>query len=139
MEEKKYAGHVIPKQLAKFDPWPTMEWIGETDYKTNVTFMITRVQAPCVMEEFPHSHEFDMYLHFWSYDPDDMDSLPAEIEIGLGLGEEREMYTINSPTSVYIPAGMIHCPLIFKRVDKPIILFHTSIASKYVVDQVIKD
>jgi hypothetical protein len=39
---------------------------------------------------------------------------------------------ITSPASVYIPAGLVHCPLIFKRVDKPIILFHTSIASKYV-------
>ena len=59
-----------------------------------------------------------------------MDELFAEISIG--LGEEQEMHTFTTPTSVYIPAGMVHCPLIFKRVDKPIILFHTSIASKYI-------
>ncbi len=91
------------------------------------------------MEEFPHSHDFDMYLHFLSYDPDHMTELPAEIEIG--LGEEREMYTITTPASVFIPKGLIHCPLIFKRVDKPIVMFHTTVASKYAKDPnlIIKD
>jgi hypothetical protein len=129
VQTSKYGQYVVRKSIEKHEPWPTMEWTGESDYQTDVTFMITRIVEPCTMEEFPHSHDFDMYLIFFSYDPDDMDGLPAEIEIG--LGEEREMHTINSPTSVYIPKGMIHCPLIFKRVDKPIILFHTSIASKY--------
>jgi hypothetical protein len=92
--------------------------------------MITRIMEPCRMEEYPHSHDFDMYLHFVSYDYEHMNELFAEITIG--LGEEQELHTFTTPTSVYIPAGMIHCPLIFKRVDKPVILFHTSIASKYV-------
>ncbi|HEY94896.1 MAG TPA: hypothetical protein G4O15_08165 [Dehalococcoidia bacterium] len=130
MENTKYGKYVLRKSVTKPEPWPTMEWIGETDYQTNVTFMITRVMEPCEMEEYPHSHDFDMYLHFVSYDYEHMDELFAEIEIG--LGEEREMHTITSPTSVYIPAGLVHCPLIFKRVDKPVILFHTSIASKYI-------
>jgi hypothetical protein len=130
MDNTKYGKYEVGKSVTKPEPWPTMEWIGETDYNTNVTFMITRVMEPCEMEEYPHSHDFDMYLHFVSYDYEHMDELFAEIEIG--LGEEREMHTITSPTSVYIPAGLVHCPLIFKRVDKPIILFHTSIASKYV-------
>jgi hypothetical protein len=131
MDTTKYGKYVIPKKVTKPEPWPTMEWIGETDYGSALTFMITRIMAPCKMEEYPHSHDFDMYLHFVSYDYEHMDELFAEIEIG--LGEEQEMHFIDSPTSVYIPAGLIHCPLIFKKVEKPIILFHTSIASKYVV------
>jgi hypothetical protein len=130
MKANKYGKYVIPKSVTKPEPYPTMEWIGDIDYKTNMTFMITKVVAPCKMEEFPHYHDFDMYLHFVSYDYEHMDDLFGEIVIG--LGEEQELHTITSPTSVYIPAGMVHCPLIFKRVDKPIILFHTSIASKYV-------
>ena len=130
MKKSKYGKYVIPKTVTKPEPYPTMEWIGDIDYKTNMTFMITKVVAPCKMEAVPHSHDFDMYLHFISYDYDHMNDLFGEIIIG--LGEEQELHTITSPTSVYIPAGMVHCPLIFKRVDKPIILFHTSIASKYV-------
>ena len=125
MDNKKYGKYVISKKITKHEPWPTMEWIGETDYNTDVTFMITRVMEPCKMEEYPHSHDFDMYLHFVSYDYENMDELHAEIEIG--LGEEQEMHTFTSPTSVYIPAGMVHCPLNFKRVDKPLILFQNQL------------
>jgi hypothetical protein len=130
MTKTKYGKYVVRKSLGKLEPWPSLEWIGETDYKSNITFIVTRVMAPCKMEEYPHSHEFDMYLHFVSYDYEHMNDLFAEIEIG--LGEEQEMHTITTPASVYIPAGLVHCPLIFKRVDKPVILFHTTIASKYV-------
>jgi hypothetical protein len=139
MEKGKYSNLVIPKSFGHVEPWPDLEWVGEADYKSAVSFIITQIREPATMEEFPHSHDFDMYLHFVSYDPDHMDELAAEIQIG--LGEEREMYTITSPTSVYIPRGLIHCPLIFKRVDKPILMFHTTIAPAYAKDPdlIIKD
>jgi hypothetical protein len=137
VENSKYGQYVVRKQIEKHEPWPTMEWTGGPDFNTDVTFMVTRVKEPCIMEEFPHTHNFDMYLYFFSYDPDDMDGLPAEIEIS--MGPEREVHTITSPTGVYIPKGMVHAPLNFKRVDKPILLLHTSIASDYVKDQIIKD
>lgn len=137
MENSKYGQYVVRKQIAVHEPWPTMEWTGDKDFNSDFTFMITRILEPCTMEEFPHTHEFDIYLYFFSYDPDDMDSLPAEIEIG--LGPEREIHTITSPTGVHIPAGMIHCPLNFKRVDKPIMLLHASNASNYVKDKVFTD
>jgi len=132
MASGKYAKYVIPKTVEKPEPWPALEWTGEADYGSEVSFIILQVKEPCVMEEYPHSHDFDMYLHFVSYDPDNMNDLPAEIEIG--LGEEGERYLITSPCSVYIPKGMVHCPLVFKRVDKPIFMVHTTIAPKYVKD-----
>jgi hypothetical protein len=67
-----------------------------------------------------------------SFDPDNMGELGADIEIG--LGEEQEIHKITTPTTVYIPAGMIHCPLEFKRVDKPVLFVHCTLASKYVKD-----
>ena len=85
MDNTKYGKYVVRKSVTKPEPWPTMEWIGETDYNTNVTFMITRVIGPCEMEEYPHSHDFDMYLHFVSYDYEHMDELFAEIEIDTSL------------------------------------------------------
>ena len=47
------------------------------------------------------------------------------------LGNEQGKYVINTPTSVYIPKGFIHCPLNFTRVDKPILLVHATLAPKY--------
>jgi hypothetical protein len=40
---------------------------------------------------------------------DDMSSMDAETEIG--IGEEREIHTITTPTSVYIPKEIIHCSI----------------------------
>lgn len=139
MAQQKYGSLVVPKSLVHLKPWHGLQWAGDADYKSAVSFIITQIREPAVMEEYPHSHDFDLYLHFLSQDPDHMDELPAEIEIG--LGEEREMHTITSPASVYIPRGLIHCPLIFKRVDKPVLMFHTTIAPRYVKDPklIIKD
>ena len=125
----KYGKYVIRKPVKPPEPWASIDYIGETDYKSNITFFFIQVREPCTMEDSPHTHDFDMYLHFLSFDPEHMDELGAEIEIG--LGKEQEIHVITTPASVYVPKGLIHCPLIFKRVDKPLLFVHTTIASKY--------
>ena len=61
--------------------------------------------------------------------PDGMGKVEAEIE--MSFGEEGEKYIINSPTTVYIPKGLVHCPLDFKRVDKPVLFIHATLAPRY--------
>jgi len=127
---KKYDKYVITKPVATGGYGPEFIYTGEKEYKSDFTIMFLRITEPTLMEEFAHSHDFDMYLYFMSFDPNNMGDLGADIEIG--LGEEREIHKITTPTTVYIPAGMIHCPLEFKRVDKPILFVHCTLASKYV-------
>jgi len=55
--------------------------------------------------------------------------LGAEIEIG--MGREQERHIITTPASVYVPKGMVHCPLHFKRVDRPVLFVHPMLAPKY--------
>ena len=55
-----------------------------------------------------------------------------DAEIEMGLGEEQEIHKITTPASVYIPKGLVHCPLNFRRVGKPILFVHATLASKYV-------
>jgi hypothetical protein len=129
MTEKKYDKYVVRRPVAIGGYGPELIYTGERDYNSNFTIMFLRITAPTLMEEFAHSHDFDMYLYFLSFDPDNMGNLGAEIEIG--LGEEQERHIITTPTTVYIPSGMIHCPLEFKRVDKPILFVHCTLASKY--------
>jgi len=129
MATTKYGKYVVKRPLNTEGQWPAFMYTGETDYKSNFTIYFIRVTEPVLMEEYAHSHDFDMYLHFLSYDPYNMEDLGAEIEIG--LGEEQEIHVITTPASVYIPAGLIHCPLNFKRVDKPVLLVHSTLASKY--------
>jgi len=128
MAKTKYGKYVIEKPLRR-DKWDSYDFYGDQDYKSDVTFFLLKVEEPCVMEELPHTHDFDMYLHFMSFDSERMEELDADIEIG--LGPEQEIHKITAPCSVFIPKGMIHCPLIFKRVGRPIFFIHTSIAPKY--------
>jgi len=137
--ESKYGKYVIKKPLAIGGYGPEYVYVGDREYGSNFTIMFLRITEPTLMEEYPHSHDFDMYLYFMSFDPDNMGDLDADIEIG--LGEEREIHKIDVPATVYIPAGMVHCPLEFKKVTKPILFVHCTLAEKYVKDpeKVIKD
>ena len=68
-------------------------------------------------EKDPHVHPNDECLLFVGLDPDNPDVLGAEIEIA--MGEELEKHVFDYPTVVVVPRGLVHCPLVTKRVDKP--------------------
>jgi hypothetical protein len=125
----KYANHIVRKPVEKGVFGPQLMYYGDTDYKSDFTLMFLRVTEPVLMEDSPHAHDFDMYLYFLSFDPNNFEDLGADIEIG--LGKEQEIHKITSPCSVYIPKGLIHCPLNFKKVTKPICFIHASLAPKY--------
>ena len=126
---RKYDQYVVERPAEDGQFGPQLIYTGETDYKSGFTMMFLRVSEPVVMEKTAHVHDFDMYLYFLSFDPNNWKDLGAEIEIG--LGPEQEIYKIITPTSVYIPKGMIHCPLNFKKVTRPIFFVHATLASKY--------
>lgn len=65
----------------------------------------------------PHTHPADECLLFVGLDPDNPNYLGAEIEIA--MGEEQEKHVFNTPTVVVVPRGLVHCPLITRRVEKP--------------------
>jgi hypothetical protein len=53
--------------------------------------------------------------------PDLCHSYDAEVD--LWIGKELEKHTISAATIVFIPKGVLHCPLNFRKINKPI-LFH---------------
>ena len=74
--------------------------------------------------ETSHIHTHDELLIFRGMELHDLpNSFDAEID--LWMGEEMEKHTINSATVVFIPKGLRHAPLNFRRVKKPV-LFHAS-------------
>jgi hypothetical protein len=72
--------------------------------------------------ETPHTHRFDEYLMFLGAElPDLCKSFDAKID--LWMGKEMEKHIITSATVVFIPKGVLHCPLNFRIINKPV-LFH---------------
>ncbi|MCK4273718.1 MAG: hypothetical protein KAW90_02410 [Dehalococcoidales bacterium] len=64
-----------------------------------------------------HYHPEAEILCFLSLDPDDLNYLGAELELGMGKDYERHIF--NTPTVAICPAGFPHLPLITRWVDKP--------------------
>jgi hypothetical protein len=75
-----------------------------------------------------HRHSVAEILYFIGGDPMNFKEFGAEVEFTMGEGEEAETHTITRTTWVYVPVGLLHCPLNFKRVDKPIMFGHIMFA-----------
>lgn len=85
------------------------------------------ITEPFVMVTDNHKHDFDQFLIFVGGDLTNMMDLGGEVELTLSEnGKDLETFVIKEATQVYIPAGLYHCPLNFKRVNDPSkpILFH---------------
>ena len=77
---------------------------------------------PFCLDRVQHLHpDDDEYLIFLGASFPDMFDFDAKIELTLGKGEDAETYIIDKPTVVRFPAGLSHCPLNFKEVNKPVL------------------
>ena len=77
--------------------------------------------------EAPHQHAHDEVIGFISSDPDNPKDLDARMEIILG----DETHFLTKSCLVYIPAGMKHCPLTFRQVNRPVFFFTLMPISRY--------
>jgi hypothetical protein len=64
-----------------------------------------------------HYHPEEEILCFVGLDPNDINYLGAELELGMGKDYERHIF--NKPTVAICPAAFPHLPLITRWVDKP--------------------
>lgn len=135
MPEKKYAKYVLPAPIMRVQHEgknaPGYNFLsvyahkGELDSDHSLGFhYITKPYS----EVFPHTHEGQEILCFVGGDPENINDFDAEIE--LLLGEEGESHVITSPAVFSLPAGLIHGPLTFKRVTKPVFFLEVTLASK---------
>ncbi len=85
----------------------------------NIGFQI--FVKPFVLDRIPHHHDVDEYLIFLGGTFPNLFDFDGDIELTIGnLGESEEVFHIDKPSIVRIPAGVDHCPINFKRVGKPI-------------------
>lgn len=73
----------------------------------------------------PHAHDFTEFLCFLGGDPTNVTDLGAEIEIT--LGEEKEVHKIDTSAVLTLPSGLLHCPIVFTKVTKPIVFLEISL------------
>jgi hypothetical protein len=142
MTESKYGKYVvtdliIPEEKKKIA-------VDYAKYATRILWMDENVvegafhmntawylKAAATLEDRPHAHENDEIIGFFGNDPDNSHDLGGEIEIWL----EDEKHIITKSALLFVPAGMKHCPLILKRVDRPIFHFTTVPHGRYIKDE----
>jgi hypothetical protein len=74
-----------------------------------------------------HDHPYDEVLFFQGFDPDDTLDLGAVFEFQI----EDEVHVIDSTCSIYIPAGVSHCPLTVVSVERPCGLAAICVSGRY--------
>jgi hypothetical protein len=89
------------------------------------------ITEPGVLVKEPHSHDFEQFYFFFGADLGNIKEFQAEVEFS--LGEEVEKHVIDRPTTVHLPAGMVHGPMNFKKVAKPIIFIDALLSAQYAV------
>jgi hypothetical protein len=131
MAESKYAEcvHTEPKGRIDREGRPPFEGIlmRPKDLGTKCQFLYSIVKEAHVNEATPHIHDFPIVLSFIGTNPSDIYDFDGEIEFTVG-GEKQ---VITKTSVVSIPAGTAHCPLIFKRVGKPIAMVEIMLTDNY--------
>ena len=85
------------------------------------------LRPPAKPMEEGHSHDSDEIIGFFGSDPQNPHDLGGEIEFWL----EDEKYILTKSCLIFAPKGMKHCPLILRRVDRPIFHFSTVSGGQY--------
>ena len=74
-----------------------------------------------------HSHTSDEILIFAGSDPNNIEDLGGEVEIQLG----DEIHKIDKTATIFIPKGLPHAPIFFKRVDRPFLFIAIGLQGEY--------
>ena len=88
-------------------------------------------KAGPTLEDKPHTHEDDEIIGFFGNDWKNPGDLGAEVEFWI----EGEKQSITKSAMLFIPAGVVHCPMFLKRVDRPIFHFTVVPHGLYIKDE----
>jgi len=88
---------------------------------------------PFAMNDEIHTHEFDEFLCFLPGNPGNLNEYQAEIEIS--LGKDGEKHVVADPAIIYLPRGLPHGRLSFKKVDKPVSYMKICLSPRYSTTQ----
>ena len=139
MAESKYGKYIVEELKIP----PEKQAIADTykQYATRILWMDDAVvegafhmntawylKASTTVESTSHAHDTDEIIGFFGNNPEDPYDLGGEIELWL----EDEKHILTRSCMVFVPSGMKHCPLVLRRVDRPIFHFTTVTGGRYI-------
>ena len=82
---------------------------------------------PETAEPNSHAHDYDEALGFFGTDLKNPYDLGGEIEFWI----EDEKFVLTRSCLIFIPKGLYHCPLVIRKVDRPIFHFGSGPGGAY--------
>ena len=135
MAEGKYAQYIVtdvyrppemgPDVIKKLEVWNHLIlWIDEKVVPGS--FQMNCCWFDKVPDEQPfnqHRHDAPEIIGLFGSDPRNPHDMGARVEFWM----EDEKYIIDKSCMIFVPAGVKHCPLILRKVDRPI--FHFTVVT----------
>ena len=158
MAESRYEKYIVREPTRAQHGVSLSAWATVPDSRTAPPFMFLEGEKPikginhmvefmwiwkdtamgATTEKPPHKHDCDEIFLFLGTNKDDPNDLGAEIDFWLGEGEEADKLTFGASSLVYVPANLLHLPIIYKNVKKPLLLVVTAINAGDLKVQTIK-
>jgi hypothetical protein len=144
MAESKYGKYIVTELKIPESKQKIADWYNQ--YATRILWMDDNVVEGAfhmntawylkataeTTESEPHIHDSDEIIGFFGNNPQDPYDLGGEVEFWL----EDERHIITRSCLIFVPRGMKHCPLIMRRVDRPIFHFTTVTGGQYTKDDI---
>lgn len=139
MGETKYGKCIIteikPKKEApwapKFKPDELIPMLYLDSSVVNGAFYVeTAWTLPAFADETrgeAHTHDYDEVIAFFGSNPENPQDLYAEADVHLG----GEVHKVTKSCLIFVPKGVQHGPIVFKRIDRPIFHFTCGTSTKY--------
>ncbi len=131
MVESKYRKYIVETPKGKLHTGEVFEgFLASPDVlgvDCQILYSVITESDPEGDETEPHTHDFPHVMCFFGSNPNDKYDFDADIEFYI----EGEMQVINKPSIVTVPAGLSHCPLIFRRIGKPVMWVEVMLTSSY--------
>ncbi len=138
MSDSKYGKYIVtelktpaftPEAIAAYNKFARrILWLDENVVEGAFQLNASWYLHPASPLPVQHVHDADEIIAFFSSDPNDQHNLNAEIEFWM----EDEKHIITKSCLIFVPAHVKHCPLILKRVDRPIFHFSTVATGTYI-------
>lgn len=123
------------KELGYAERATRILWLEDEILEGASSVILSWYWKPTEQEGSPsHVHSFDEIIGFIGNDPQNPQDLGGEVEFWLG----DEEYILTKSCLIFAPAGMRHCPLRVRKVERPFLFLAFSSTTKYEKEGVIR-
>lgn len=128
--KSKYDKYILAPEIKKYEDLEVFELKGKDARGYDFAVQLSPVAAIPLMNEAAVAENADRAKAYIGGDPGNVKDLDTEVEIS--MGEDPEVYKINSASMTYIPKGTPYRQRVLKKPDKHSFVLSLTLPPKYI-------